>query len=140
MKRNKNIHKKNWAFTLLELLVVIGMISVLVGLGTFSYSTAQKKARDSKRKGDLQAIHNALEQYYSICGFTYPDPTGTAYGPVICTTPAISVAIMTAVPVDPRTTTPYYCDSSVCNSTSYTLCANNLESESPTGYCIQNQQ
>lgn len=137
MNKQKKTHKKNWAFTLLELLVVIGIIAVLVGLGTFSYSTAQKKARDTKRKGDLQAIHNGLEQYYSICGFTYPTPNGSSsFTSIICTAP--SSAVMTTVPVDPRTTTPYIC--SGCGSTSYTLCSNNLEAESPTGYCIQNQQ
>ena len=49
-------------FTLLELLVVIGIISILVALGTASYSTAQKKARDAKRKGDVRSIINAFEQ------------------------------------------------------------------------------
>ncbi|NCO89124.1 type II secretion system protein, partial [Candidatus Roizmanbacteria bacterium] len=38
------------AFTLLEILVVIGIISIMVAMGTASYSTAQKKARDAKRK------------------------------------------------------------------------------------------
>ena len=137
MIKHKKHTNKNWAFTLLELLVVIGIISVLVGMGTFSYSTAQKKARDSKRKGDLQDIRNALEQYYSVCGFNYPTPnSGSVYTSVICLAP--SSAIMPTVPVDPRTTTPYLC--SGCGATAFTLCANSIESESPTGYCVQNQQ
>lgn len=57
------INKK--AFTLLEILVVIGIIAVLVGLTTSSYSIAQKKARDAKRKSDLKSVQNCLEQYYS---------------------------------------------------------------------------
>ncbi|OGK18347.1 hypothetical protein A3G67_03580 [Candidatus Roizmanbacteria bacterium RIFCSPLOWO2_12_FULL_40_12] len=122
------------AFTLLELLVVIGIIAVLVSLGTFSYTTAQKKARDTKRKGDLHAIQNSLEQYYSICGFVYPVPGGSSYTSIVCTSP--SMAIMPTVPSDPRAT-PYIC--SGCTNSEYSLCGT-MESESPTSYCVTNQQ
>jgi type IV pilus assembly protein PilE len=64
------------AFTLLELLVVIGIISVLVAMGTTSYSTSQKKARDAKREGDLGAFQKAMEQCYSVNSFQYPAITG----------------------------------------------------------------
>src|SRR3990167_6962697 len=138
MKSLRKTQKKNWAFTLLELLVVIGIISVLVGLGTFSYSTAQKKARDAKRKGDLHAIQNALEQYYSVCGFQYPLPTNSAFTSIVCASP--STAIMPTVPVDPRNVTPYNC--SGCTADTYSLCTGSLESESltPTPYCVNSQQ
>lgn len=56
-----NIKKKG--FTLLELLVVISIIGILIALGTVSYSAAQKKARDSKRRGDMKSLQNAMEQY-----------------------------------------------------------------------------
>lgn len=124
------------AFTLLELLVVIGIISVLVGLGTFSYSTAQKKARDTKRKGDLQATKNGLEQYYSICGFNYPTPdTNGVFTSITCLSP--STAILPTVPVDPKTVTPYPCTG--CDGANYSLCAT-LEAETPVSYCVNNQQ
>lgn len=57
--------KKNLGFTLLELLVVIGIISILVTLVSASYSSAQKKARDTRRKSDMKALQNCLEQSYS---------------------------------------------------------------------------
>ncbi len=63
-------------FTLLELLVVIGIISILLGFGAVSYSTSQKKARDAKRKADLQAIQKVLEQCYSVNTYSYPVITG----------------------------------------------------------------
>lgn len=66
-------------FTLLELLVVIGIIGILVGLGSVSYSSAQKKARDAKRHSDLSDIQKFYEQYYSLCGFKYGVGT-TDYG------------------------------------------------------------
>ncbi len=52
-------------FTLLEVLVVIGIIGILIGLMSSSYSTAQRKARDAKRSSDLKTIQNCLEQAYS---------------------------------------------------------------------------
>lgn len=58
--------KNNLGFTLLEMLVVISIIGVLVGVGAVSYSTAQKKARDTKRNMDLKAIQNCMEQNYSV--------------------------------------------------------------------------
>jgi len=131
-----NLKKGKSGFTLLELLVVIGIIAVLVGIGSVSYSTAQKKARDAKRKGDLQAIHKALEEYYSICGYQYPTPNENGfYNAVVCLTP--SVAIMPTVPVDPKTITPYLC-ASTCDENQYQICTT-LETNSQQ-FCVQNSQ
>lgn len=141
MKKCNNLTMKQWnnkAFTLLELLVTISIIAILVTLGLSSFATAQKKGRDSKRKSDLREIQAGLEQYYSVCGYKYPTPSGTFYSPVICTTPGVSIAILPTVRSDPRGVTPYYC-SGTCNSTSYTICAG-LESETPATYCLSNQQ
>lgn len=71
----KNLFKLS--FTLLEMLVVLGIISTIIGFSFASYTTAQKKARDSRRKQDLKAIQNILEQYYSICKFRYPLISGS---------------------------------------------------------------
>ena len=71
-----NFKTKNKGFTLLEMLVVIGIIAVLVSIGFASYSTVQKKARDAKRRGDLGALKNVLEQCYSVGNYTYPAITG----------------------------------------------------------------
>ncbi len=132
---NKKYSKKNKfiGFTLLEMLVVIGIIAILLGMGATSYSTAQKKARDAKRKDDLKTIQNALEQYYSICGYQYPTPINNQFNSIICTSP--TVAIFPTVPLDPKTT-PYLC--SGCTSTTYNLCTN-LETES-NQFCVQNKQ
>ncbi len=66
------MENKQRGFTLLELLVVIGIIGILVGIGTISYQSAQEKSRDSRRRGDLKAISNALEQYYAENTGSYP--------------------------------------------------------------------
>lgn len=128
-------------FTLLELLVVISIIAILITIGLTSFTTSQKKGRDAKRKSDIKDVQNALEQYYSICGYRYPTPTGTFFISVNCSSPAIS--IMPTAPIDPRVVTPYFCGptpgASNCTSTSYTVCAM-LEGETPNTFCVSNQQ
>jgi prepilin-type N-terminal cleavage/methylation domain-containing protein len=59
-------------FTLLELLVVIGIIAILVSLITVGYSRAQMGGRDAKRRQDLRSIQSAMEQYYSANSYSYP--------------------------------------------------------------------
>ncbi len=50
-------------FTLIEMLVVIAIISILIGIGINTFTIAQKKARDVKRKADLATIQKALIAY-----------------------------------------------------------------------------
>jgi prepilin-type N-terminal cleavage/methylation domain-containing protein len=70
-------------FTLLELLIVISIIGILVTVATASYSSSQKKARNSRRMSDMKSIQNAAEQYYSDNAATYPATTtfGVTYLP-----------------------------------------------------------
>ena len=130
-KSINNFFKKS--FTLLEMLVVIGIIAILLGLGAISYSTAQRKARDAKRKSDLKTIQNALEQYYAVCGYQYPTPQGSSFSNIYCSSP--TQGILPTVPVDPKTITPYPCTD--CGTTSYTLCAQTETEPTP---CVRNQQ
>lgn len=69
----------NKGFTLLELIIVIAIIGILATLGLTSFTGAQQKARDTKRKGDLKAIQNAVEQYFTDNG-GYPDTGGAWWG------------------------------------------------------------
>ena len=124
---------KKKGFTLLEILVVIGIIMILVGMMTASYSTAQKKARDTKRKSDLKEIQNAMEQYYSVCGYVYP--TSPITSGIICLSP--STAIMPTVPVDPLTT-PYV--PTPATPTNYVICTNGKLETETAPYCVSSQQ
>jgi len=54
---------KKKGFTLVELVVVVAIIGVLVSLGYTNYQTSMARARDGKRKGDLEQIRSALEMY-----------------------------------------------------------------------------
>lgn len=57
--------KKQKAFTLLELLVVMAILALLAGLGLRTFGSVQQKSRDGRRKQDLQSIGKALEIYYN---------------------------------------------------------------------------
>jgi prepilin-type N-terminal cleavage/methylation domain-containing protein len=63
-------------FTLIELLVVISIIGILAALGTARYTTAEKNARDTQRKSDLNQYRTALENYATANGSIYPTASG----------------------------------------------------------------
>jgi len=50
-------------FTLIEVLVAATIIAVLTSIGVVSYQAANRRARDAKRKADLEQIRAALEMY-----------------------------------------------------------------------------
>ncbi len=63
--RGKNVSRKNQSgFTLMEIVIVIGVIMILtiIGVGVFYGSTDIDEA--TERKNDLTTIYNALERYY----------------------------------------------------------------------------
>lgn len=121
------------AFTLLELLVVIGIIAILISLGAVSYSTAQKKARDAKRKSDLQTIQNCLEQYYSYNNnYKYPSNVtdGNLPSPLSCGSTTITT------PTDPLKGTAYIASGTdATNYTTYTICPPEVR----TGYLLETE-
>ena len=130
MFKKKNLITKS-AFTLLELLVVIGIISVLVAIGTVSYSTAQKKARDAKRQADLHAFQNALEQCYSISSYSYSIITGNGTSTVSFTCTADTN--LSSNVTDPTTKTYTVTSSLTAYSVQVTL-------ENSSTFTITNQQ
>jgi len=67
----KNRKRRELGFTLIELVVVVAVVAILAGIITLSLSGAYRRARDSKRVQDIQAIADALEIYYSEFG-VYP--------------------------------------------------------------------
>lgn len=63
--------KKEQGFTLIELLVTISLIAVLSAIAIVYYGNTNQKARDNKRRSDLEQVRAALEMYRSQQG-TYP--------------------------------------------------------------------
>lgn len=113
MKKNKL-----GAFTLLELLVVIAIMAILISLGVASFSNAQRKSRDSRRREDIKAVQNGLEQYYADHNGSYP--TGTTMSGVI--TNATTAYFPAGAPVDPKNVNPHQY-TATSNSSSYCVCA-----------------
>src|SRR3990167_9317586 len=140
----KKIFRLKKGFTLLEMLVVIGIISVLVSMGFVSYSTA-------KRKLDLGVIKNAMEQYYSLCNGSYPGAVdGKVPGTIETIAPACSseTVIMSAAPLDPKAGVSYDYDDAVippdiapkiCASDVAECVTNLMETETVT-YCVYLEQ
>jgi prepilin-type N-terminal cleavage/methylation domain-containing protein len=52
-------------FTIIELLVVIVMIGLLTSAAVASYTSAQRRSRDSARKSQVTSIATAVETYYT---------------------------------------------------------------------------
>jgi type IV pilus assembly protein PilE len=124
------------AFTLLEMLVVIGIIAILVSLGFASYSTVQKKARDAKRQGDLKGAQELMEQCYAVNGFQYPLISGSP-GTITATCPAPNNSI-TFTLTDPLNSGTYKYTVSSSTTTDYTITV--PRESATTSFTISNQQ
>lgn len=69
--------KNTRGFTLVEVLLVVGVIAVLAVITVISYNGTQARARDAKRKTDITAIAKALELYYDDNGQYPPSANGS---------------------------------------------------------------
>lgn len=90
--------KRHEGFTLIELLIVIAIIGLLATLAIVSLTSAQQRARDTKRVADMKAIQTALELHWNE-NAAYPALSGTTN-----TWAELSTALadfMSAMPVDP---------------------------------------
>ncbi len=136
-KKRVKLNKTNFGFTLLELLVSISIIAVLISLATVSYSSAQKKNRDAKRRADLKAIQNAYEQYYANCGYVYPASAPAVGSALSCTYNDQTYTFLEEMPGDPKSGNSYSCTN--CDLENYKFCAEEYEtlSEAP---CVSNLQ
>jgi prepilin-type N-terminal cleavage/methylation domain-containing protein len=65
LSRNRPLNKK-LGFTLLEILLVVGIISLLAGIVIIAINPGKQLAtvRNTERKSDIKQINSALTQYY----------------------------------------------------------------------------
>jgi len=80
-------------FSLIELIVTITIIAVITVATTISFSSSNKRARDSRRMADLQKIALGLEMARQV-GSTYP-ATGSL-------SLLVTKGYMTTLPADPK--------------------------------------
>jgi prepilin-type N-terminal cleavage/methylation domain-containing protein len=72
---SSNFKKSSKGFTIVELLIVIVVIAILAALVLNSFRGVQERARDTKRRTDVNAQASQLEVYYTDNG-GYPVFTG----------------------------------------------------------------
>jgi len=126
------------SFTLLEMLIVLGIIATILSVLAVSFTTTQKKSRDAKRRGDIKALQNGLEQYYSVCHYVYPTSTSEESLDDSITCEAEDAVIIPVVPKDPKTGESYTYSSD--DGATFSLCTDSIESDAVTRFCVQNQQ
>lgn len=71
----RNFSPAKRGFTMIEILVVVTIIGILITLGIRSYNATQIKARDVRRKADLNNLAKPLEAYFNDYG-VYPTGNG----------------------------------------------------------------
>lgn len=96
--KNKNI----FGFTLVELLVVISIIGILTMIGAVAYSGAQKKARDTQRKTELDALSKALIMYYNDNGVFPAFTSSQFFSSSVGLTGSGGIVYMAQIPKDPK--------------------------------------
>jgi prepilin-type N-terminal cleavage/methylation domain-containing protein len=155
-------------FTLIELMVAVSIIAILAVIGLTVYQGVQQRARDARRKSDMDSISKALEVNYSETTAAYlplattmfsagqiprdPLATATNCSGLVCkycwrTTGAtlVSNCAGTDLEIGPPPASATVSPGSGGNS--YTICANLEQSYVPTSggtaityYCRTNQR
>lgn len=118
------IAKRQTGFTLIELLIVITMIGILSVFFINTASANLKRARDARRKSDLELIRSGIETYRADCN-TYPASItfgGSLVGSGNPNTCLATNVYINNVPQDPQVAQTYVY-STTGNGTTYQICA-----------------
>lgn len=102
-----NSFKLSSGFTLIELLIVIVLIGILASLVFLGMPSAIKKARDARRRSDLNQYRIALESYSANNNSQYPGYVGSGATLVGTLRVGFLSNFMSATILDPINTAPY---------------------------------
>lgn len=86
-------------FTLVEMLVVVGIVALLAFVVTVAIFSARQRSRDARRIADINQVRIALEQYFKGKK-NYPDPSPQRY----CGLEIPLAAYLSVLPRDPQDT------------------------------------
>ena len=116
--------KANAGFTLIELLVVATIIALLTTIAVVSFTSTNQRARNGKRKADMEQTRAALELYKSDdSAGAGKYPAGNSYTNMTSTLNAANY-LSAPLPTDPKNAAPYvYIYSAAASQTSYCICA-----------------
>ena len=91
-------------FTLIEVLIVIGIVTVLSGVVFGSILASRTKARDNSRIADMKTIELALAMYYDV-NREYPASTSGDY--LVDLNILVTEKYLSSLPTDPQSGQPY---------------------------------
>lgn len=141
MKRSMN------GFSLIELLVVIGIIALMASIVLVALNESRIRSRDGNRMSQTKEILNALELYYTQFG-SYPTSQGSAddvvnlnqTGAADVIGTALTSGYMSAIPEDPlyeyTSSNSYgYCSRSSTSFVLYINLENDGDEDPVTGRC-----
>jgi len=120
---NQPKEKPTSAFSLPELLVSISILSILVILAYLNAPGLLAKARDAKRKADLNFLSKSLEDYNDSVG-TFPLSLPGCGNPLVYD----SKTHISNIPCDPKDNTDYIYDSDGIGFRFYTNLENKQDS------------
>lgn len=129
MRRIDKISRPKRGFTFVEVLTSISIIVILSSLGLVILTNSQKRARDARRRGDLDAVNSALQLYRTFNPAIGYVVTGSYAGLSAPLAPYVN-----PLPQDPKNVSPYVYTYSG-GGASYTLCATQ-EILLPASYCL----
>lgn len=94
-------------FTVVEMVVVVGIIGLLTSVVLFSVNQARQNARDKARVADIEQLRLTVKLYQEGYG-ALPTATGEVGAGSGLETDSQMLAILPTIPTDPKTSDPDY--------------------------------
>lgn len=97
---------KRAAFTMVELIVVVGILGLLAAGALLGLQSQQSASRDARRQLDIKNLGSTIDQYVQLYGGAFPTPENnsgqwdlSSVGNFV--QPLVTTQLMAKAPVDP---------------------------------------